>query len=369
MHRRVAEGLAMDGALPLSALLGRALVDLTRSFEAAAPPAAPVPSLVLWSSLLRVATADPVPQRELVAASRLSRRAMASIVTGATRLGLVAVEPNPAGRGSLVRLAPTGETVAAAWQPLVAMGEAAWTAGRDARAVGELRKSLRAIVGQLDLEHPHYPTGYGPADPSMVGAGAVPAKVGPPRVPAHGKDWSPVVRATTAKATKAPATTASDVDDLPLFALLSQVLVAFAIDYEEHQPGPLATAANVLRWIPDGDVPLAELPRLAGVTGAGTSGLERHGVVSVTTGRPPAGPSARLTDVGRRLRDAYEPSTRAVEAAWVERHGAAVGELRAALESIDGSIAADRPHFPVVVFTGTGFAEVSALLADGSGGG
>src|ERR1700735_1758099 len=88
--------------------------------------------------------------------------------------------------------------------------------------------SLEALVSQLELEHPHFPVPYGTADPTFSGGGP-------------GVNWKPVAREA-----------AFSVARLPVTALLSQALVAFAIEYERERRGPIQWAANILRGIGGG---------------------------------------------------------------------------------------------------------------------
>ena len=63
---------------------------------------------------------------------------------------------------------------------------------------------------------------------------------------------------------------------LPLSALLSQVLAAFAIDYERERLGHLQDVSNFLRFVGDEGVPLARAQVLGGVSGNGKTAHERH---------------------------------------------------------------------------------------------
>ena len=127
---------------------------------------------------------------------------------------------------------------------------------------------------------------------------------------------------------------------LPLWALLSRPLLAFALEYE-RAPGPsLAISANVLRVIAAGRRPHPRHPRpgrdLQGGGGDGgrPAGQERSG----DPGPRPGGGRfkvTRLTAAGAAARDAYPDRAAAIEAGWRARLGAGrVAALRAALEPL-----------------------------------
>lgn len=200
----------------------------------------------------------------------------------------------------------------------------------------------------LELELAHYPITYGASDWSVLGGPWVAAKPGPPRIPAHGADWVPVVRSD-----------GDTVGRLPLSALLSQALMAFLVDFEDRMPFPMAVAALLAQSMPAGAVPLTDVPPVLGVDGAGTSGLERHGVVEVTgTGGQRV---ARLTPTGVRIRDAYEPTVDDVERSWRTRYGdETVRDLATALAGIDAKLPDALPdHVFVRHVMGVGLHDVS----------
>jgi hypothetical protein len=164
-----------------------------------------------------------------------------------------------------------------------------------------LRSSLEDLVAAFPLEHPHYPAGYGPADASITGG--------------NGVDWKPVHR-----------TGANGVSDLPLSALVSQVLVAFAMQYEELSPVALSLSTTVIRQIPAEGRPLRELGRSPGV-----SALIRHGFVRAI-GRS-GGEIACLTAGGLEVYRAYEKRIHTVETSWRQQFGKdRVAALLCALE-------------------------------------
>jgi hypothetical protein len=178
-------------------------------------------------------------------------------------------------------------------------------------------------VSRLPLEYSHYPCGYGAADGRITGG--------------EGVDRKPVARN--------PDT--DTVSSVSLLALLSQAHVGFAAEYESRVPFGLSTGVHCDSAFAGGAVPLADAPPALMITGNGKSGLERHGAVEVDRSK-----QVSLTPRGRKVRDAYRTTVRAVESALPNS-----APLRAALEML-GVPGADHPD---VRYVGgyVGFAEVS----------
>jgi hypothetical protein len=134
---------------------------------------------------------------------------------------------------------------------------------------------------------------------------------------------------------------------LPLWALLSRPLLAFARQYEAEPDLSLAISANVLRGLLDAGVRTKDIPALGGVSGESVAMafgvLRPRGVV--TEGPDPAGTRfkvARLTAKGIALRDEYPALAADVERDWRTRFGdAKVTALRQALEPL---VAGDPPR-------------------------
>jgi hypothetical protein len=308
----------------LPALHAHVLVGFRRDHEAGAP----VPPLPLWANLLRVVADDTVRLGDLHQRARLSRRTTGPLVAEGERAGLLSVDRS-GGRGTATaRLTPSGLSALAAGRAGLERTEAVWHE-RLGEPVARLRRDLESLVGRLTLELAHHPAGYGPADTSITG-GMLAAADGP--MPAHGKDWRPVRR-------DGPDTAAG----LPLSALLSQALVAFAVDYERGGgvTHSLATAA-VLATIDDEGRREADLPPLA-------AWRPGHGMVEV--GVPPGGRRrlVHLTARGRAARDEHVRLVAEVESRWRDRFGSEVtGSLRSSCSAIATDLGRDLPPYPFV---------------------
>ena len=261
-----------------------------------------MPSLDLWANLLRALDNAGTDRRELPVILRLSKRALRSRVSTAARHGWVGELQS--GRGQVkVRLTVRGSDVTTRWKSLQGSAEQRWRAEIGVNRTDRLRSSLEQLVAALPLEHPHYPASYGAADASITGG--------------NGQDWQPVPRGN-----------GDTVSDLPLSALVSQVLVAFAMNYEEKSPVALSLSGTVIRLIPPEGRPLQGLGDSAGI-----SALVRHGFLRVSgnAGRE----IVHLTPKGLAVSCAYDGRIQAVETEWRNEFGdVSITLLRRALEEV-----------------------------------
>ena len=324
------------GRLPLSALLSHALVAFTietdneaehrfghrtqdHGLTPGALPGAPwLTSLVMWANCLRH-----VPEAGITVADMRRAARTGTNLDGMRRWRYVTYTPDP-GRGkrprpdALVTLTDRGREARAVWDALAdgADGEIErrWRDRFGGPAVDGLRTALAGLVAEFDPRLPDcLPIlGYGlysRLDPDVPGAGL----------------------------------SGDDVTGLPLWALLSRALLAFAAEFEDDSGRTgvsLAIGANLLRVLTEDGVQVRDLPARSGVSkeslavaagAAATAGL-------VTEERDPAGSRfrvARLTPAGARAQRAYLDRVMAVEEAWQSRFGAdRVAALRAALEPL-----------------------------------
>ncbi len=316
----------------LSVLLSRVLASLVTEVEEAAGVGTNMPSLAVWSNVLRCVNeggSDGLDERRLPEAARISSRLATAAVTGAARRGWISAEAGTAGGKSRhLQLTDVGQSAALRWPERLAALDAAWG--------GEpLRVALEGLVGKLPLELSHMPTSYGAADPSAIGGPFVQNHKRTDGVPAHGKDWKPVPRGE-----------GDSVSELPLTALLSQALMAFTIHYEDRFPWPLANTATVLRHIGAEPRPLSELPDDHGITGNGKSLLERHLIVNVTKdASDPHNKLVSLTDRGLTVMTHHPRRLEAVHAEWRERFGdSLIAGLRDELTRAASSAGAETDH-------------------------
>ncbi len=155
-----------------------------------------------------------------------------------------------------------------------------------------------------------------------------------------------------------PDSKVSDTASLPLLTLLSFLLVAFTIEFDNEaelqrmgiKPRAwlvsLAFWSNFLALVPDEGISVAALEDVTGkslnTVGAGKTGMERWGYVTVTpnmtsTGKRPllAEWLVRPTPAGIRAKTILAPLLDTIESRWRDRFGSgAIDSLRSALGAI-----------------------------------
>ncbi|WP_020579734.1 hypothetical protein [Actinopolymorpha alba] len=307
--------------LPLSALLSQVLIDLALEYERAGAGVYPMPSLETWSNLLRCVDAQSVVERQLPELTRLSKRAVRARVGNAVRRGWLQVEGGtPGTRAAVLGLTDRGWKARSGWPSLADAADRAWRERLGDDLASTLRARLETLVARLDLELTHFPAPYGPSDLRISGGGGI--------------DWSPVPRGG-----------ADTVSDLGLPALLSQALVAYSIDCETQSDVDLASTANVLRFLHQGGLPVAQVSRVGGL-----SGLERHRYVE--TYRDADTQMVRLAERGQRACDRYQPLVAEIDRRWESRYGTERdAALRTVLEAIVARLDLDLPHHAIGVFS------------------
>lgn len=323
---------------PLPVLLSHALCAFEDGYRQAVGGNPALPSIGLWANLLRAVPDAGLDRRDLPARTVLSVRGARAVLRDLQRRGWLTSDK--LGRGTyLLRLTAAGRHARDAAPKLVANIERRWRRRFGAGEVAALRAALADIVGKFDVCLPWHLTGYGPGDASITGGGHLPGVVGPPRIPTHGADWPVVLRKDAVQPRRQP---------LP--ALLSEALAAFTVDYEWDAFGygaGLGSTSNLLQFVKNGGMALAEAGARGDVRGNGKAGLERHLVVAVAPGKPSDG-SRRvfLTPKGQRARDSHAHLVVAVEQDWQRRYGKAVAALRQTLERLDRRLGDGWPNYP-----------------------
>jgi DNA-binding MarR family transcriptional regulator len=335
-----------SGSLPLPSLLSQALVaftiELDNEFEVRTPHRSTtageaartrdVPwlvSLVMWSNFMRFVEEDGISVRELQNRTRLTNQGVSRwLKRMAQWWGYVVVAPDPSDPRPkppagdwVVRPTSGGRRAQAAWRPLAGIIEKRWEERFSEKLIGGLRETLMAIVNLLHVDLPEYlpVLGYGlfargPQDDWLL--------------PAPRQD----VRAI----------------DLRLPALLSQVLLAFTLEFESESELSLAICANLMRLLTEKGVPASDLPRLAGVSKEAIKFslgfLEKRGCVALEPDAAAQGRRvARLTPKGREAQKVYRRRLRLIEQSWQVRFSARrIGHLRSGLEHLVGEPTAAR---------------------------
>lgn len=331
--------VAMGDSLLLSAQLSHLLVafliECDNEFEhqtphrttnhgRTGPAGAPwLVSMAMWWHFMRFVPAGGIPAGELQSCLGLDRKSMLALLT---RMGkwwsYVTVD------GGVVRPTAGGRKALEVWQPLEAAIERRWQERFGGDRIEQLRESLRTVAGRLDPSLPDsLPIlGYGLFSRPQP-QGIIPAS-----------------------------------DSLP--ALLSKLLLAFAVEFEGESEVSLAICANALRLM-DAGVRARDLPRLAGVSkeaiATAVSFLKKREYAAT------AGPGLTLTAKGRHAREAYLALVPAIEERWQSRFGGdAMRALRESLERVpaawpepypDGwraSVARPEalPHYPMMLHRG-----------------
>ena len=291
----------MATGLPLSTLLSQVLVAFTIEFDneferqmphqttmsraAGGSRGGPwLVSMVMWSNFMQYVGKEGVTVGELQQLARVPKLSLA----GMERWGYVTVETKKARSQSMLRATAKGRMAQEFWRPLFGVIEKRWEERFGQDEIDKLRGSLSALVSRLDVELPEYlpVLGYGLSTEVLKDAC-------PPR---------PVV------------------ETLP--ALLSKVLLAFTLDFEQESDLSLPMCANVLRVLDEAGVRPRDLPRLAGVSKEAIKTalgfLAKRRLVELTQ-------LVKLTPKGRLAQDAYRKRLSATEELWRARFGNDIG--------------------------------------------
>jgi DNA-binding MarR family transcriptional regulator len=375
-------GVNSAAALPLSALLSQALVAFTIEFDneaerqmqhrttrhglakhVSAEGSLHAPwlvSLVMWSNCMQFLGEDRVTVAELELLARTKTN-----LNGMERWGYVTVEadpadmrPKPPGSAWVIRATAAGRKAQEIWRPLFGAIEKRWRERFDDDEIARLREVLWALIERTGLDLPDcLPIlGYG-----LFSQGPAPKRASAGRSASRGGDAGP---------------------HLPLSALLSRVLLAFALEFEREAALSLAVSANVVRVLDDKGVRVRDLPRLTGVSKEAIAislGSLEKGRYIVIEPDPAAARTkrVRLTAKGRAAQEKYGELLGVIENSWRDRFGKeTISALRASLERLVGEPTAELsplfrglepypngwrasvpkpstlPHFPMVLHRG-----------------
>ena len=319
---------AQDGPLSLAALLSQTLVAFTIACDNEAEHRVPhrttshgaaphgdgawLVSLVMYENCLRYLAGEPMTVAALASWARTPTN-----LDGMRRWGYITIDGTAAkihsgnpGPDAVLDATPRGLRARTAWQPLPGLVEERWRDRFGAGQIAALRGALLATAAGLDPGLPDCMPILGQNRASRPPALDLPPRPEPPDLPS-----------------------------LPLHALLSRVLLAFALEYEAGAGPSLAVSADLLRVLgPDG-ARLRDLPALAGVSREAVSwaqGILVRGGYATEEPDPAAsrGKVLRLTAAGLDAQQRHHERIAALEAAWRERFGDRVQELRDALEPL-----------------------------------
>jgi DNA-binding MarR family transcriptional regulator len=330
----------MDDRLPLSTLLSQVLVAFTIEFDNESEHRMPhrtanhgstagslhapwLVSLAMWENCMRFVGKNGVTVRVLEELAHTTTN-----LNGMERWGYIVVKPNPADtrlrppRGDwMICATPAGRKAQQVWRPLFGTIERRWQARFGRLEINQLRESLWAVISQTNVELPD--------SLPILGYGLF--SKGPDREQS------------------APAGREGDAGSrLPLSALLSRVLLAFAIEFECESDLSLAMCANVVRVLDEKGVRIRDLSRLSGVSKELIKGslafLGKRGYLVLAPDPTTKGTKlARLTPKGREAQDAYHKRLGVIEKRWEACFGkVAVRKLRGSLECLVGEPAAQQ---------------------------
>lgn len=321
----------MRSDLPLPAWLSQVLVafilEFDNEFEHQAPHRttlygstpgsihAPwLVSMVMWSKFLRFIPDTSISVAELQRLTAMDRKSADVWLPrlwkwwGYIDIAWPAAASKRIPPQAVIRLTPGGQKAVAVWRPLTDAIEERWMKGFGQKEVENLKNALFEIHRRLDPDLPdHLPIlGYGlVTDP---------------------KKWTGEAKLSF--------------ETLP--ALLSKVLLAFAIEFESRSQISIAIYANVLRLLDDRGVNMPDLLRQSGISkeaaAAALSFLKKNDCIVTLTN--PDGKQTKLialSEKGQRLQHNSRELMHSLEDSWRTRFGEdTIGSLRKVLESFVG---------------------------------
>lgn len=332
----------MTTRFPLSTLLSHALVAFTIEFDNEFEHQMPhrttnhgattdsryapwLVSLAMWSNCMQFVSEEGVTVAEL---QRLARTG--TNLDGMRRWRYIIIEPDPKEHQSkrprpdaVIRPTRAGRKAQEIWRPLFGVIEERWQERFGTEEIAQLREALWVVVNQLELPDCLPILGYG-----LFSRGLQP-----------GKDRFLATRTECTR--RAPDGREDDgASHLPLPALLSKGLLAFAIEFERESNVSLAISANLLRVLDEHGVQVKDLPRLTGVSNEAISmamGILQKQHLAVVEPDPASSrfKVIRLTPRGQEAQNVYRQLLASIGERWQERFGkGTISQLREKLEHL-----------------------------------
>jgi DNA-binding MarR family transcriptional regulator len=323
--------------LPLPVLLSQALVAFTIEFDNEAEHRMQhrttrhgssgslrspwLVSMAMWFNCMQFVSEEGISVRELVKLARTLTN-----LKGMYRWGYVTVSPTSSDRGRraprsewLIRATPAGRKAQEVWRPLFGVIEKRWEDRFGEEEIRALRRYLTALIQEIGLSLPDC-------------------------LPILGYGLTCQQAHVRSSGQRSP----DDLSGLPLPALLSKVLLAFALEYEGESELALAIGANVLRVIDNDGARLRDLPRRAGVSKEAIAMaykfLEKRGYVRVAADAKRV-KRILLTPKGTRAKQKYFELVGVIEDRWLDRYARNIREIRAIFEKLIGD--ASPPSSPL----------------------
>ena len=328
-----------DSTLSLSALLSQALVAFTiecdneaehrmphrtQDYGASAQGDGPwLVSMAMYENCLKFVGEEPITVAEL---ERLARTG--TNLDGMRRWGYITIDGTARkihktrpGPGAVLRATQRGLQARQVWTPIAGLTEQRWRERFGADQIGRIQDALREVAARLD---PGLPDCLPILQANLTSRG--PDSGLPPRP-------------------SGPA----DPNTLPLSALLSRLLLSFALDYERESALSLAASANLLRVLDEEGTRLRDLPAQSGISKEAVTwalGVLVRARLAAEASDPKAsrGKVARLTPRGAAAQRAYRNLLAAIEERWRDHFGAdTIAALRQPLEALATAKEGQRP--------------------------
>lgn len=266
--------------------------------------------MAMWSTCLRFVTPKGITAREL---ERLA--GTGTNLSGMERWGYVCVQPDPADPRQkpprsewLITPTAGGRMMQRILPPIFGTIEKRWEDRFGKKPLDEVRASLEELIAKFEVELP---------------------------------ETLPILRYGLSTSVHKRDRRMAEPASSTFAALLSQVLLAFALEFEQESEVSLAICANVVRLTScDAPVRVRDLPRLSGVSkeaiATALSFMEKRGYAMVEAESPGNRAKAvRLTAKGQQSREAYNRLVWSIEEGWRDKFGSeTITKLRQTVEQI-----------------------------------